>query len=125
MKENNRNLYFVIANEKNEAYEVLVPHTINANKNKYNLSDILSPTETFIYSSENKEDCEKYIDDNGFKNYKVVDSFSEGYNLLDKKEEYVVLIANDLLDIYLEYSVTNTSSNLSDIVLSKYSDNLS
>ena len=71
MKENNKNLYFVIVNEKNEAYEVLVPHTINANKNKYNLSDILSPTETFIYSSENKEDCEKYIDDNGFKRIDV------------------------------------------------------
>ena len=61
MKENNKNLYSVIVNEKKEAYVVLVPHTINANKNKYNLSNILSPTESFIYSSENKEDCEKYM----------------------------------------------------------------
>lgn len=71
MKENNKNLYSVIVNEKKEAYVVLVPHTINANKNKYKLSDILSPTETFIYSSENKEDCEKYIVDNGFKRVDV------------------------------------------------------
>ena len=50
----------------------------------------------------NESNRKKALDDNGFKNYKVVDSFSEGYNLLDKKEEYVILIANDLLDIYLK-----------------------
>ena len=67
MKENNKNLHCVISNEKNEAYVVLLPYTLYANKTKCKLSDILNSTETFIYSSENKEDCEKYIDDNGFK----------------------------------------------------------
>ena len=71
MKENNKNLYFVIVNEKKEAYVVLVPHTLYTNKTKYKLSDILSSTETFVYSSENKEACEKYIDDNGFKRIDV------------------------------------------------------
>ena len=71
MKENNKNLHCVIANEKKEAYVVLVPYTLYANKTKYKLSDILSSTETVICSSENKEDCEKYIVDNGFKRVDV------------------------------------------------------
>ena len=71
MKENNKNLYFVIANEKNEAYVVLVQHTLYANKTKYRLSDSLNSTESFKYYSENKEDCQKYIDDNGFKRVDV------------------------------------------------------
>ena len=50
----------------------------------------------------NSESLKNSFIDYNFSNYTVVDSFINAYNKLNKDEECVVLIANDLLDIYLK-----------------------
>ena len=67
MEERFKSMYIVIENLQGEAYIITIPYNIFNDESKYKLSDSCDDGESVGYFSEEREKCERYIDDNGFK----------------------------------------------------------
>lgn len=67
MAEHIKSMYVVIENLQREAYIITIPYNIFNDESRYKLSDSCDDGESVGYFSEEREKCEIYIDDNGFK----------------------------------------------------------
>ena len=75
MAEHIKNMYVVIENLQGEAYIVTIPYNIFNDESKYKLSDSCDDGESVGYFSEEREKCERYIDDNGYKRIPIYKTY--------------------------------------------------